>query len=309
MKTIHLIAVAALALWIGAAPASAAPLVPPWGLHLEYIDRSVRPGDDFFAYSNGLWLKTVEIPADRLSAGGGLEVGLRNDERLRTIVAELKTRTDLTPEEQKLRDLYDAYTNEAAIETAGLKPLEKDLAAIAALQSLDDVARVMANPALGLRGPFRFYIGADDKHPNSYILQIEQSGLGLPDRDYYLREDKAIAATREAYRKYLAQTLASVGVTDAEPRAAAVFALEHDIAVAHWPAVETDDAEKTYNPMSMPELIAFAPSFPWEASLSAAGVSPKARGGDRGVLAREKSAFPPSPRSSRPPRFLSGATI
>ena len=292
MRLTILVLLAVAGFFTFTAPAHAAPLVPPWGLHLEYIDRSVRPGDDFYAYANGLWLKTAVIPADRSGAGGGLEVGLRNDERLRTIVGELKTRTDLVPEEVKLRDLYDAFTNEARIEAAGLKPLEKDLAEIAALRTHDDVAREMALPALHLRGPFEFVIGVDDKNPNSYIVQIEQSGLGLPDRDYYLRDDKALAETRAAYKKYLAQTLASVGVANPGPRATAVFALEHDLAVAHWPAVDTGDADKTYNPMTIPELKSLAPGFPWDASFSGAGISLKARGADRGVLAREKSAFP-----------------
>jgi putative endopeptidase len=274
------------------APASAAPSVPPWGLHLDYIDKSVRPGDDFNAYANGGWLKTAEIPADRTFAGAGLEMTKENDERLRAIIAELHGRADLTLENQKLRDLYDAYTDEAGIEANGLKPIEKDLAEIGALQTLEDVAREMALPALHLGGPFSISIGADDKHPNVYIVRLEQSGLGLPDRDYYLRDDKEIVSTREAYKKYLSQTLVSAGVADAEPRAAAVYALEHDVAVAHWPAAERRDADKSYNPMTIPQLKSLATGYPWDASFAAAGIPPKARGADRAVIVREKSAFP-----------------
>jgi putative endopeptidase len=137
-------------------------------------------------------------------------------------------------------------------------------------------------------------IGPDDKHPTPTSC-ARQAGLGLPDRDYYLRDDKDLAATREAYKKYLAQTLVSVGVAaaDAETRAAAVYTLEHDIAVVHWPAADRRDADKTYNPLTVPELKSLAPDYPWEASFAAAGIPMKARGADRTVIVSEKSAFPP----------------
>lgn len=278
-----------------AVPVSAAPQIQPWGLHLEYLDRTVKPGDNFYVYGNGRWLETAEIPADRPAAGAGLESTLRNDERLKAIVAGWRGRTDLTGETQKLRDLYDAFTDSARIEANGLKPLEKDLAAIAVLRTHEDVARAMALPALRLGGPFGMGIGTNDKNPNAYVVQLRQAGLGLPDRDYYLRDEKELAATREAYKKYLAQTLVSVGVAaaDAETRAVAVYALEHDIAVLHWPAADRRDADKTYNPLTIPELKALAPDYPWEAAVAAAGISLKARGADRTVIVNEKSAFPP----------------
>ena len=292
MKTAIALSAAILGLTTLATQVSAAPRVLPWGLNLQYIDRSVRPGDDFNAYANGLWLKTAEIPSDRPSAGSGLEMNMLNDERLRTIVAELKTRTELTPEEQKLRDLYNAYTDEQRIEANGLKPVEKELAEIAAARTHEDIARLIGRRDLGLGGPFRISIGADDKHPNAYIVQLGQSGLGLPDRDYYLRDDKALIMNRDAYKKYLAQTLTSVGITDADTRAAAVYALEHDIAVVHWPAADRRDADKTYNAMTIPELKTLAPDFPWEACFAAAEIPLKARGADRTVTVAEKSAFP-----------------
>ena len=278
-----------------AAPVSAAPQIKPWGLHLEYLDRTVKPGDNFYVYGNGRWLETAEIPADRPAAGAGLESTLRNDGRLKEIVAGWRGRTDLTGETRKLRDLYDAFTDSARIEANGLKPLEKDLAEIAALRTHEDVARAMALPALRLGGPFGMRIGTDDKNPNAYVVFLRQAGLGLPDRDYYLRDDKELAATREAYKRYLAQTLASVGVAaaDAGTRAAAVYALEHDIAVAHWPAADRRDADKTYNPLTIPELRSLAPDYPWEAAFAASGISLKARGADRTIIVNEKSAFPP----------------
>ena len=281
----------AIALFLSA-PTLAAPRVPPWGLNLGYLDGSAKPGQDFYSYANGAWLKTAEIPADRPAAGVGLELNKENEEHLKAIIAGLHTRTDLSAEEQKLRDLYDAYMDEAQIEANGLKPAQGDLDRIAALKTREDVVRVMSDPSLRLGGPFGMFIAADDKNPDVYTVKLVQSGLGLPDRDYYLREDKALAATRDAYRKYLAQTLSSIGAKDADRRAEAVYTMERSIADAHWPAADRRDAEKTYNPMTIPELRKLASDFPWEAYFQSAGIPLQARGQDRPVVVGEKSAFP-----------------
>src|SRR6185503_9534779 len=198
--------ISAAVLCAAALAAAASPRVPPWGVYLSYVDPAAKPGDDFYVYANGGWLKTAEIPPDRPSAGAGLEMTLENDARLKTIIGELHTRTDLTAEEQKLRDLYDAFLDDKQIEANGLKPIDADLAKIAGLRTPDDVAREIALPSLRLGGPFAMFITADDKNPDAYVVRLAQSGLGLPDRDYYLRDDKALASTREAYKQYLART-------------------------------------------------------------------------------------------------------
>jgi putative endopeptidase len=274
------------------APASASPRVAPWGVDLGYLDQAAGPGDNFYAFANGSWLKAAEIPPDRQAAGVGLELNKLNEEHLRSIIAELHTRTDLTAEEQKLRDFYDAFADERQIEAKGLTPASGDLARIAALATLEDVARAMSTPAFPVGGPFRLSIDADDKDPDAYIVRLGQSGLGMPDRDYYLREDPAIAKTREAYKSYLAQMLTLAGVKDAVPRASAVYALEHDIAVASWPAADRRDADKVYNPMPLPKLEALAPGYPWEAAFQAAGIPARGPGGDRKVVVSEVTAFP-----------------
>src|SRR5882672_8940383 len=102
--------------------ASASPRVPPWGVNLGYVDPAARPGENFFTFANGRWLRTAEIPADRPAAGVSLELTQLNEERLKSIIAELHTRADLTPEEQKLRDLYDTFTDVQQIEAKGLQP-------------------------------------------------------------------------------------------------------------------------------------------------------------------------------------------
>jgi predicted metalloendopeptidase len=275
-----------------AALAASGPAIPPWGLSLSYIDKSVAPGNDFFLYGNGGWMKTAQIPGDRTYAGVNLELNKQNEERLKSIVADLQKKKNPTAEEVKLRDLYDAFTDQKAIEANGLKPVEKDLASIAALKNLDDVARAMGDPRLGLDGPFGVYIGVDDKHPTNYSVNLYQSGLGLPDRDYYLRNDKEIVATREAYKKYLAQMLTLAGEKDAQPKAEAIFKLENALAQSSWPIADRRDADKTYNPMTIAELKKLAPKFPWDAYFTSAGVPEQAPHGARTVIVAEKSAFP-----------------
>jgi putative endopeptidase len=276
----------------GVPAAVAAPQIGPWGLYLNYVDRSVPPGDDFFRYSNGEWLKTAEIPPDRSSAGAGFELVIRNEERMKEIVADLHSRQDLSPEEQKLRDLYDAFADQQQIESLGMKAASKDLERIASIKTRDEAARLMGDPSLHLRGPFLAVIGVDDKHPDRYTVFLTQSGLGMPDRDYYLRDDKNLAATRDAYKKYLEQMLGLAGMKDAEARAAKIYAVEHDIAVASWPAADRRDADKVYNPMTLPELVKLAPGFPWTAYFEALGIPVKSPAGERGVIVAEKSAFP-----------------
>ncbi len=194
--------------------------------------------------------------------------------------------------ERKLRDLYDAFTDVAAIEAAGLGHAQADLDKLAGLNSLDDVATAMGTIPPLLDGPFGIYFGVDDKHPDRYSVNLYQSGLGLPDRDYYLRDDKEIADTRAAYRKYLSQMLAFTGAKGRRCARRSGVQLEHDLALVSWPAADRRDADKTYNPMTVSELAKLAPAFPWRAFLSAAGVAVASPRGERGVIVAEKSAFP-----------------
>ena len=265
----------------------------PWGVTLAYMDPSVNPGSDFFRYTNGSWLKTAVIPPDRQVAGVNLELDKGNEARLKSIVADLAAKPDgaLSPEERKLRDLYNAFEDTRAIEAAGLTSVQAELTRIAALKTRADIAAFMGSPATQVGGPYEIGIDVNEKNPDAYVVLLLQSGLGMPDRDYYLLKDKDSAATRDAYKKYLAAMLSIAGVQDAA-RSAAVYALEEKIAAVHWPAADRREVDKVYNPMSTTALAAFAPQFPWNEFLGAAGVSRTSPQGERIVIVREKSAFP-----------------
>jgi predicted metalloendopeptidase len=169
--------------------------------------------------------------------------------------------------------------------------VKADLARIGALRTLKDIATFMGSPDTHIGGPYAIDIQIDEKNPEAYIVQLTQSGLGMPERDYYLLADHESAAIRAAYRKYIADMLEVSGVGDAA-RGAAVYALEERIAQVHWPAAERREAEKVYNPMTLTALAQFAPRFPWDAYCSAARLTKRSPTGERQVVVREKSAFP-----------------
>jgi predicted metalloendopeptidase len=288
----NMLLLGAAAVALSTAAVAGTPAVKPWGVELSYIDKTVKPGNDFFLYANGNWVKTSKIPADRTYAGVNLELDLQNEAKLKGLVTDLaKTPDDkLTPEGRKVRDLYNAFMDTKQIEAAGLKPVQADLARIAGFKTLSDVAAAMGDPALGLDGPFGYYIGVDDKNSDVYSINLSQAGLGMPDRDYYLKTDAEIVKTQAAYKKYLAAMLTIAGAKDAGARADKIYALELAIAKASWAAADRRDATKTYNPMTIADLKKLAPGFDWDATFKAGGVPEN--GGARKVIVAEKSAFP-----------------
>jgi putative endopeptidase len=258
------------------------------------MDKSVRPGDNFFRYVNGNWLKTAEIPPDRASTGAFQDLRILSEKRMKAILSELdqKPYASLTTDEKKLRDFYDAYMDQKQIEERGLTPAQTDLATLSSLQTPEDVARAMGNVKMMTFAPFDLGIDVDPKNAHAYAIFLSQSGIGMPNRDYYLTNDPAIVKTREAYKKYLATMLGMANIPDAENRAAQVYALEEKIAQAQWPNADRRDVDKTYNPMTVSQLEQLAPQFPWKAYLGAAGVPLQGTNGERQVIVAEKSAFP-----------------
>ena len=295
MKRAFLLAAAsALAVTAAAAAIGGKTMYGTWGVDLGAMDRGVKPGDDFFMYVNGSWYKTAVIPPDRSSTGSFQDLRILSEKRMQEIAASLdaKPRDQLTVEERKLRDFYDAFLDQKQIDSRGLAPAHKDLNRIARARNLEEVAAIMGSPSLQLDGPFTGGIAFNPKNTNEYALTLSQSGLGMPDRDYYLKDDAALAKTREAYKKHLATVLTMVGLGDPDKRADAVYNLEHRIAEVSWANEDRRDVDKVFNPMTVTELKAFAPQFPWDAYLKAAGVSHNGAKGERVLIIAEKSAFP-----------------
>jgi predicted metalloendopeptidase len=249
--------------------------IAPWGVDLSGRDLEVRAQDDFFRHANGTWLEGFDIPADLGSYGSFVQLFLDSEQHLRAILEEAAA-SDAAPgtDARKIGDLYADYVDEAAIEKAGLAPIEADLARARALRTHEDVAFLLASfSRSGGTTPFDYYVDQDEKEPSRYIAHFVQSGLGLPDRDYYLEEDNEhFARARKVYAEYVEKLLSLAGESDAAMRAARIVAMETRLAEAHWPSEATRDVDKTYNKMSSAELASSAPGLPWKIYLDELGL-------------------------------------
>ncbi len=262
-----------------------------WGFDLAGMDTKVKPGDDFFLYANGAWFAKAAIPADRTSTGSFTDLSIRSEDQVREILADLDKKQNPSDIERKVRDLYHSYTDTQRLEQLGLQPTQADMKAIADIKTYDDVGRVMGSIKMGTMSLFDAGIGVDDKNPNAYVVFVGQSGLGLPDRDYYLSAEKGTVAARTAYHKYIGDMLALGGVAEAQKKADAIFALETEIAKLHWPREDTREAEKIYNPTTLAALAKAEPQFPWTGFFTEMGIKNPAQG-DRRLILSENTAFP-----------------
>ena len=255
-----------------AAPAHAPtpkPAIGDYGFDTAGMDRSVAPGDNFYRYANGTWEKNTPIPADKSNYGLFTVLDDLSKQRTQEILDAAKGDTT-----SKIGNAYTSYLDAATVEAKGLAPIKPWLDAIKAVKTRADYVSILAQAARnGFGRPFSGFVGQDDKAPDNYIFTLAQSGLGMPDRDYYLQPGATMEANRKAYVAHLARMFALAGEPDGEKRAAAIMALETGIAKAHWTRVESRDAEKTYNKMTVAELAKLAPGFDFAQMLKASGVN------------------------------------
>jgi putative endopeptidase len=244
------------------------------GIDTTYFDRSVRPQDDFFRFVNGGWLARTEIPSDASSWGAFNELTEKSRNAVRTIVEEsARSAAPTGSEGRKVGDLYASFMDSARVESLGIAPLQGDLDAIAALTSTAQLPATFARFArIGVNSPFAVGVGPDQKRSRETIVTVSQSGLGLPDRDYYLLQDAKMASTREAYRNYIARLFTLANRSDPAGAASRVLALETALAGKHWDRARGRDRNATYNKMSVADLAALSPSYDWKGYLAAAGL-------------------------------------
>ena len=254
------------------APVAVQAQIPPWGLDLANRDLSVKPGDNFFAYADGNWVKAHQIPADRTSWGSFAELDERSQQQVLTIIQGLPGDPPDGSNAQKVRDYYDAFIDTAVIDQKGLEPAKGALGSIAAAKNYHDLTRLMGRPDLRLLAPIAVGITIDQKNPDHYAVVLTQSGLGLPDRDYYLKDDPVYAAIREKYVAHITRLLNLAGDKDAAAEAKAILATETKIAQLHWPVAKRRQRDLTYNPRTRAELVQMAPGFFWGTLFSTLGV-------------------------------------
>ena len=243
-----------------------------WGLDLASGDRSVAPGDDFYRYAAGKWLDANQIPPDRTSWGSFVELADRSERELHEIAEALPVDAPRGSTEQKAGDFYRAYLDTNTIESRGLAAAQPGLQAIAAARTHEQLAELMGRPDLNLKAPLGVGITTDQKNPDRYIVVILQSGLSLPDRDYYLKNDLIFTNLRAKYQAHVERMLTLAGEKDAAAKAASILDIETMIAQVHWPAAKRRERDLTYNLRTRTELDRLNPGFPWQPLLAAQGL-------------------------------------
>jgi putative endopeptidase len=264
---------AALALASLASVASAQ-AIRPSGIDTSAFDRSVRPQDDFFRFVNGGWMKRTPIPADAASWGAFYELDERSREDMHQLLdSASRMKAPTGSEAQKVGDLYASFLDSARVEALGVTPLKGELARIAALQNSAELPALFAHLArIGVARPIGAGVGSDPKKSSVNAVLVGQSGLTLPDRDYYLMNDARMTAVRQSYQTYLTQLFTLAALPDPAGAASRVIALETAIAGKQWDRARNRDRNATYNPMPVARLATSMPHFDWKGYLGAAGM-------------------------------------
>jgi putative endopeptidase len=261
------------------APAEAAPPAQPvvpatkaqigtFGFDAAGMDRSVQPGDNFYQFANGTWARNTPIPADKSNYGMFTLLDDLSKERTRQIIEGTAQDSN-----NKIGNAYASFMDEAAVESKGLAPLQLWLDEVKALSSKADYPALIAKAdRMSISHPFPSFVGLDDKVNTQYAFTFFQGGIGMPDRDYYIVDDERMRGIRAKYLEHLTNVLTLAGEANAAARARAIMDFETKVARVHWTQIESRDATKTYNKMTLAELQRRAPGFNFAALLEGIGV-------------------------------------
>jgi putative endopeptidase len=246
------------------------------------MDKSVDPGDDFFAYTNGGWMKSTEIPADRSSFGNFDVVFDVVNKRTAQIITDAAKSSD--PEARLVGNYYNAYLDEAAIEKLGLGVIQPEIDQIAKIANAGQLSQMLGSQLRADVDPlnatnyytdrlFGVFISADFNNPTKNVPYLLQGGLGMPDRDNYLETDERSVDLQNKYKQHIATILKLANVADADAKAARIYDLEHKIAETHATREESADVHKANNPWTMRDFAAKAPGINWQSYFTAAGLA------------------------------------
>jgi putative endopeptidase len=259
-----------------------------FGFDTSSMDKATRPGDDFFRYANGGWVDRTPIPADKPAWSLRLQMTDLTEQRLHDLMEAAGAKGEHQPStlDGKVGAFYRSFMDSARIEKLGAAPLQPILASIRAAKTRAAIAALMGRSNSDFEGSvFSFYIDIDLKDPKRYALTVDQAGLGLPDRDYYL--EPSFVEKKAKYGEYVMRMLTLLSWPEPEARAAEILAFESAIAKTSWTRTQQRDPNAMYNPMTVAALEKFAPAFPWRPFLAEAGLGNLDR-----VIVAEKSAFP-----------------
>ena len=295
-KSVWLAASCTAALWIGAAdaqPGAVSVDVPPtphygtWGFDTAGEDKTTKPGDDFFGFTDGTAVSQIVIPQDRSNYGAFAQLAVLSEARVHAILEQAAAGAPARPttSPEKIGAFYRAFMDQARADSLGAAPLKPDLDAVRAAPDKAALAALMGRENDGFFASLiDVSIDTDEKDPDRYAVHISQSGLGLPDRDYYLKPE--FAAKKALYQDYATKLLGLVGWSDPAGSAAKVVAFETQIAQVSWAREDERDPDKIYNPMTVAQVEAADPGFAWRPFLKAANL-----GGTERVVEQETTAI------------------
>jgi predicted metalloendopeptidase len=269
--------------------ASPPPVMRKLGVEMKNFDTSVRPQDDFYKYVNGTWVKSAQMPADKVRFGTFIELTDKSEAALRSIIEEAAAQKDRQKgtDAQKVGDLYQSFMDTQRIESLGVEPIRADLRRIDSVKSTQDLPELFGELyRLGVQTPVMMFVNQDAKQATRYIVYMNQSGLGLPDREYYFKKEPGFPEKRAAYQAYAEKLLALAGEKDAAGAAKAILALETKLAEKSWDRVRNRDREATYNLKTVDELEKLTPGFSWKRYLKTVGAE-----NTPGVIVRQPDYF------------------
>jgi putative endopeptidase len=257
------------------APVADEPVALISGIDVSGMDTSVRPGDDFFAYVNGTWVKETEMPADKARYGVFDKLRDESQEAVKVIIEQSAT-GDFAKgtDEQKVGDLYNSYLDWDTRNAKGIEPLQPELDRISAISSHDELAVYFAEATKrALDAPFGVGQLPDPKDPQRYAIAAGQSGLGLPDREYYLKDDEKFEEIRNKYVAHIAKMFDLAGLADGAAAADTIMALETRIAAEHMTKEQSRRYLENYKKVELAELPALMPNFNWDGFLAELEIS------------------------------------
>jgi putative endopeptidase len=276
-------AAAATTIW---AADNVKPKFGTWGFDLAGADFNSVPGDDFFRLANGAWLAKTQIPADKPAYSLRLLMSDTIEQRLHDLFERAATKSDSSDLLRKVGAFYRSFMDGMQVETLGARAIAMELNAVREAQSRSALVGLMGLSTIDFEPTiFTVSIDVDLKDPKRYSVYLNQSGLGLPDRDYYLTQ--AFATTRVAYRAYIARLLHLLDWPDSDTRADDILDFETKIAEVSWTKTQARDVAATFNPMTISELQAITPGFDWKLYLETSNLTKINR-----VVVGEISAFP-----------------
>jgi len=261
----------------------------PHGISIANMDRSVKPGDDFFQYANGGWIKRTEMPADRAAIGVFTRLADLSNKRTAELIDQVsKSNAPAGSPKRKIADLYNSYMDEAGIEAKGLAPLKAHLDEIAAIKDKKTLSRALGasmradvdalnNTNFHTPNIFGLWTAPDFNDSDHYTAYLLQGGVQLPDREYYLSDSEHMKKLREQYQAHIANIMKLAGFSDTDAKAKGILELEHSIAEKQLSLAESEDIHKANNPWTQADFASKAPGIDWPEFFNGAGLTKQAK--------------------------------